>query len=292
MKKILIYSNCHGQLLAHMFRKHTCTKNKFVVTHIGNYENLEKTMDLSHKNMVENCDVFIYQPFNKQYTYSEYDITKIKTYLKPNCIILRVNYYRFKGFWFESQHKPYHSYNGYSFAVDAKYYGIHNSFINFNGNKEEIIEKINNICINEQGFLNYFREELNSLKKIDDNSDVKMYDYFINNYKNKNLFNDGFHPTNLFLYEIFRQIVFKLTSDELIIEDTDFINLFSFNELTDWSLPILPRIKEILNINTSNIIPVFGGSKRIHMSIYDYYYIRLSKTNFQNFLNEYNTRIN
>lgn len=282
---VVIYSNCHGGIIKEMFEKHIYTKNKFILNHVVNYENLDKKMDLSHKYMLENCHVFLYQPFNRQHSYSEYDINELKKNLKPECIILKINYYRFKGFWFESEHKPYSSYNQYFFAADQLHFGIHNSFINFNGNKNEIIEKINNIHIDEKKFLMHFNEELDNFKRIDDNSDVKMYEYFINNYKNINFFNDGFHPTNLFFYEIFRQIVFKLTGHELIIEDNEFVNLFNNIELTHWALPILPQIKKILNITTPNIINVFYGNEKKCMTIYDYYYIRLSPKNFQEYLN-------
>jgi hypothetical protein len=281
---VLIYSNCHGGIIKEMFEQNDYTKNKFVINCFYNYENLDKKMELLHKNLLENCDIFMYQPFNKQHSYSEYDISEVKKYLKPDCVILKINYYRFKGFWFKSEYKPYHSYGEYKFAPDTKYFGIHNSFINFNGNKKETIDKLNNIRIDEEKYVAYFIEEVEHFKKIDDNSDVKMYDYFIKNYKTRHFFNDGFHPTNLFFYEIFRQIVFKLTGHELVFEDIEFIDSLSHIEETHWSLPILPQIKRILNMTTSDGINVFYGNLKKNMSIYDYYYIRLSPTHFQDYL--------
>lgn len=287
MINVLLYSNCAGRVIATMFKRHIYTKDKFTINYIVNYQNVldNKQLDLLHKQMLENCDIFMYQPFNKHYTHSEYDISNLIKYLKPSCIILKLNYYRFKGFWFESEYKPYESYNNYHFS-DMKYYGLHNSFINFNGDKKDIVDKIDSIHIDREKFLTYFRDELDNLKKIDDNSDVKMYDYFINNYKTKQLFNDVFHPTNLFLYEVFRQVVFKLTGHDLIFEDMDFINKCNDMEMTHFALPILPSIKQLLDIATPDVICVFNQGNRIYMNIYDYYYIRLSQTNFQNYLNE------
>jgi hypothetical protein len=286
---IVLYSNCSGNIIKNMFDRHIYTKDKFIINYIINYENLDKILDISHIEMLKNCDFFLYQPFNQLYTHSEYDISNLKNYLKQSCIILKINFYRFKGFWFESEYKPYNSYNNYKF-LNMKYYGIHNSFINFNGSKEEIIEKINNLKINKEEFLIYFKEELNNFMKIDNNSDIKMYDYFINNYKSKHLFHDIFHPTNLFFYELFRQLVFKLTSYELIFEDMEFINLFNDIEMTHMALPILPIIKEILEIKKLDDIWIFYppeyGDKKIYMNVYDYYYIRLSPINFQNYLDK------
>jgi hypothetical protein len=199
---VILYSNCAGNIITHMFNKHNFTKDKFIINYIVNYENLDKTLDRSHIQMLRNGDVFMYQPFNQNYTQSEYDISNLKKYLKQTCIILKINYYRFKGFWFESEYKPYNDYKTYKF-LDIKYYGLHNSFIGFNGVKQDIIEKINSLIIDKERFDTYFREELDNFKKLDDNSDVKMYDYFIKNYTTKHLFHDVFHPTNLFFYEMF-----------------------------------------------------------------------------------------
>jgi hypothetical protein len=271
-----------------MFNRHTYTAGRFIINYIINYEHLDRTLESSHLHMLSNCDVFMYQPFNKPLTHCEYDISNMKRYLKPTCIILKINYYRFKGFWFESEYKPYNNYNNYKF-FDMKYYGLHNSFIGFTGSKKDIVEKIHSIELDKEQFGAYFRGELENLKKIDDNSDVKMYDYFVSNYTTKHLFHDVFHPTNLFFYEIFRQIVFKLTGHELMVEDMEFINLFNDIEMTHWALPMLPSIKELLDIKTPDIVCVFyapsHADKKIYMDVYDYYYIRLSHTNFQTYLN-------
>ena len=210
MKNIVIFSNCAGNIIKNMFEKHSFTKDKYFIHYIANYENLDKqNIDDSHISLLNNCDIFMYQPLNQDYSTSEYDITNIKKYLHANTIILKINYYRFRGFWYNSEYKPYNKYNNYQF-VNMNYYGIHDSFINFNTtNKNDIIDKINNIQIPRDELLLFFDNELTKFKIIDDNSDVDMFEYFINNYKIKQLFHDPFHPTNLFFYEMFRQIIIK-----------------------------------------------------------------------------------
>ena len=289
IKNIVIFSNCAGRIIKNMFEKHSFTKDKYFIHYITNYENLNKqNIDDSHISLLNNCDIFMYQPLNQHYTTSEYDITNIKKYLNDNTIILKINYYRFKGFWYNSEYKPYDNYNNYKF-LNMNYYGIHDSFINFNTtNKNDIIDKINNIQISRDELLLFFDNELTKFKIIDDNSDVDMFEYFINNYKIKQLFHDPFHPTNLFFYEIFRQIIIKLDNYELKYEDYDFINLFNDIEMTHWALPILPVVKNILDIKLGEYIYVFYppdyADKKIYMDIYDYYYIRLSHQNFKNYL--------
>jgi hypothetical protein len=272
-----------------MFETHSFTKEKYNIHYIVNYSNLNKeNIDEFHLNLLNNCDIFMYQPLNQHYTESEYNISNIKSYLKEDTIILKVNYYRFRGFWYNSEHKPYSNYNNYYFN-DIPYYGLHNSFIDFNStNKNDIIDKINNINITKEEIDIFFQNELSKFSILDNNSDVKMLDYFKNNYKNKLLFHDPFHHTNLFFYEIFRQIIFILDNYELEYEDFDFINSLNHIEMTNWSLPILPIIKLHLELNLNDYIFLFYSDQKIYINIYDYYYIRLSHENFQNYLDNKN----
>lgn len=284
-KNIVIFSNCAGGIIKHIFEKHSFTKDKYSVYCIANYENLNKqNMDDTHLYALNNCDILIYQPLNKEYTESEYDIVNIKSCLKEDVVILKINYYRFRGFWYNSEYKPYNNYNNYEF-LNMHYYGIHDSFINYNTtNKREVIDKVNNIQISREELLLFFQNELAKLKKIDDNSDINMFDYFIKNYKTKHLFHDPFHPTLLFFYEMFRQIIMKLEHYELMFEDTDFIHTLNDIEMTHWALPILPIVKNILELKLEVSIYIFPFDKKLYMDVYDYYYIRLSPENFTHYL--------
>ena len=167
MKNIVIFSNCAGYIIKNMFETHSFTKEKYIIHYIVNYSNLNKeNIDDFHLNLLNNCDIFMYQPLNQNYTESEYDISNIKKYLKEDTIILKVNYYRFRGFWYNSEYKPYSNYNNYQF-LNIKYYGIHDSFTNFNTtNKNDIIDKINNIQISRDELLLFFDNELANFKII------------------------------------------------------------------------------------------------------------------------------
>lgn len=265
-----------------------CLKVKYLIHYISNYEHLnEPTINDIDKKMLNQCDIFMYQPLNKEYSHSEYDITNIKKHFRNNIIILKINYYRFKGFWYNSDYKPYNNYNNYSFSLNNDY-GIHNSFIGYNTeNKKDVIDKINNIKISDE-FLLFFNNELEKFKKIDDNSDIDMFNYFIDNYKKKHLFHDQFHPTNLFFYEMFRQIIIKLENYSILFEDHDFIKLLDDIEMTHWASPILPIVKNTLGLTLSDYVYIFYpgicGDKKLFMNINDYYYIRLSPSNFKKYL--------
>lgn len=263
--------------------------NEFNVNHIINYQH-QSTAILSKDDVaiLKKCDTFIYQPMNNSCDFSEYNIDYMKTRLKPECIIIRVNYYRFHGFWYECDYKPYIEHLKYSFNPIA---GIYNEIKNLidKTDKYQIINFIDNIAMDKDIIVNYFNEHLEKIKTLDEKSDVKMYDFFKLNYKSKALFNDRFHPNNVFMYEIFRQLVKIIANLDLPHEDIDFLNKHEIKsrELTHWTIPILPIVKKILELEIDDKNTVF--SNQIHpmthvMDVYDYYYIRLDPNNFNKFL--------
>lgn len=278
-----------GGVIRTMFQNHPFTKGKFNVSLFFNYENLHKTnIDNYHKQLLNKCDIFIYQPMNNSYDYSEYNIDNIRKYLKNECKIMKVNYYRTRAFWYENTYIPYIQYGKYSFHTTQ---GIFKDFINIKNksDKKEVINFINNIQIDEKDLIKFFESELEKIKILDEKSDVKMYNFFKLNYNNNLLFFDPFHPTNIFLYEIFRQLVKQILNHELPVKDLDFLNEPKIKdiEMTYWTIPILQSIKTILKLNYEDIIPCFHPQchpKRLYMNTYDYYYIRLSPNNFKNYL--------
>ena len=288
---IVLYSNCAGIVIRTMFQNHPFTKGKFNISYFSNYENLHKTnIDNNHKQLLNKCDIFIYQPMNKNYDYSEYNIDNIRKYLKNECKIMKVNYYRTRAFWYENTYIPYIQYGKYSFHTTN---GIFKDCINIKNksDKKEVINFINNVQIDEKDLFKFFESELEKIKILDEKSDVKMYNFFKLNYNNNLLFFDPFHPTNIFFYEIFRQLVKQIHNHELPEKDLDFLNDPKIKDIerTEWTIPILPLIKTMLKLNYEDIIPCFhpvqgGHPKKLYMNTYDNYYIRLSPNNFKNYL--------
>ena len=287
---VLIYSNCTGTILKKMFDLFSI-ENKFSINLFINYENLHKREILDkHLEILNNCDIFIYQPIKPLKIESQYEIKSITKYLKKSVKIIKVNFYRFKGFWYDSNFKPYNNFDQYLFNLQD-IYGIHNSIINLKLiNYQSIKDFVDNISINEKDFNNYFDESIKKLKEIDNNSDVKLFDFFINNYRKTLLFHDPYHPTNKFIFEIFIKINeiidnhFSLTSTAYKMRDSYDSIINNIDEMTQWASPILPQVKTILNLeNYPDKIKIFYPNP-IEMNIYDYYYIRISKNNFKEYL--------
>lgn len=237
MNSILFFSNCHGNIIKIMFEYYLNQK----INYISNFLNITEDITDEHINFIKNCDIFIYQPFNNLST-SKYSPEYILPLLKDGVITIKVNYYRFHGFWPDSNYSVYNEHKLFKYSILYNC-GMHDSFKDLNlYDYDNIKNKIDSIELPNYDFSYY----LEKLKELDTNSDVKMYDYFINNYKNLHLFHDGYHPTNIFIYEIFRQLILKIKNINLKENDFDFINIFKDNELTHWAIPILPIVKNII----------------------------------------------
>ena len=287
---VLIYSNCAGVVIQTMLETHPLTKDRFHVLVVFNYENLNKIeIREEHKTVLRNCDIFIYQPMNQSYDNSGYSISSMMSYFKKDCRILRMNYYRTRAFWYEGTCIPYTNFGNYYFHETC---GIHKDFAqiaNRPSTREEVVEFTNQIQLDSEKVRQFFESEADKIKHLDEKSDVKMYDFFRQNYKHRILFFDCFHPSNIFMYEIFRQLVFLLLGVSLPETDAEFLNLDAIksNEMTLWTVPILPGIKKILELNYDDVVPCFypqHGITRVYMNAYDNYYIRLCEDNFQKYL--------
>jgi hypothetical protein len=302
---ILIYANCQGYLLSKFFETYNkLCNNKFIIHYYSNYSDIKIEKINIFNDLLKKCDIFIYQ-YNKGNTNIKYDINE----LKDTCIKIRLVWWIFNGFWPDSTYNSYKQiiYNNikYNFLeIDwnntiLKLYGIHNSFINFYGNYNQVKNKIDNLHIDKNNILNFFNNECNNLKNIDCNSDIKMYDFFINNYKNNELFHCPIHPTNNFFYELFKKILVFLKKYDISL-DIELLDKLDLNNLLEYSLisytkPILPVVKNVLNINYNNnnlnnnhdtfrIFKSYLQNITINLNIYEYYFIRLSPTHFKIFM--------
>lgn len=288
-KSITIYANCIGSQLLEMF---CCLKetSAWDIHYISNYEYLhEAHISPDHLAFLKTCDYFIYQPFNHKYPDSEYDAERIQQWLKPECILFRVNYYRFRGFWYQCTYRPYIQHDAYKFLEDI---GIHENMRLLDGTEEITMEDIHRIIhqisLDSSKFETYFQEELDKFARIDAKSDVFMIDFFQRHYKTHLLFYDPFHPTPFFVYEIFRQLLHTLFDISIPdpVQNAFFIDQLEGN--VAWSNPVLPCIQDALGITDwPEKIPVFPnccGTVTIPMDVFDYYYCCMKPSHLQSYI--------
>jgi hypothetical protein len=205
--------NCIGKELQYMFSTHSSTKQIFNVTYISNYiEMNSNTFPSKYKHILNSADIFIFQPFNKHHNNNPWCPTNLFTYLKNDCTKIKINYYRFSGFWKDNHYKP--------------------------------LTLIDSVFDNNNDIHKHFTAAINKLRDIDNNSDIKMKSFFMKEYKNNKLFHDCFHPTKYFIFEMFLQ-----TLNILNIQINYCSNyLQSLNEFTHKDIIINNNIKQYLQL--------------------------------------------
>jgi hypothetical protein len=245
---MVIFSNCHGEKYINIFKRDTNIHNLFNINYIVSYQQLNNFSN--YKNDFMNADVLI---INNIKQYNDYTIKNLKTIIKPDCLLIVIPFVRFEGYWLPEQfkHLNYVSSNTVSF------------FPNVNKNN---IDNYLSKNIDRNIVINYFNKCLLKLKQIDNESDIRFYDFFIENHQKYPFFRDNYHPTMNMLEYIAKKIIEKISLKFNINYNT--INYKLNNELLEWGhyKPIQDTIKEALNLNY-DLDKVFLCSREKYLNV-------------------------
>ena len=104
------------------------------------------------------------------------------------------------------------------------------------------------MSLHKNQFNKYFEACLNKLKTIENESDIKFYDFFVENHLNYPFFRDNLHPTmNLYEY-IGNRIILKIKNRYKINYDNSNYELKKHTYEYGHYKPILNEVKQILHI--------------------------------------------
>jgi hypothetical protein len=229
-KNMVVFSNCHGERYINIFKRDTNIHNIFNINYIVSYQQLDNFSNF--KDDFIKADVLI---INNIKQYNDYTLTNLKKILKPSCMIIVIPFVRFEGYWMPEQYKQlnYVSSNAVSFFPN----------INKNNIREYLTSNINSI-----EFTNYFNVCLSKLKQIDKESDIRFYNFFIENHSKFPFFRDNYHPTMNMLEYIATQIIEKICQQNDIVYNKS--NFKLKKELFEWGhyKPIKNDVKNKLNL--------------------------------------------
>lgn len=288
MINILLYTNCHGHIIEQFFKLDNLHKS-YNINYIANFpisDNDNFKFNKEQLDIIKNTDIFIYNPMKNVYKSEKY-INNVIKLLKKNCKLIKLSYYRFEGYYYNRDIVPYSSYNNLDFPK-FKSSGLYNdTTLNYNMNIKNIKNYVDNIKIDFSKFNIHWSKCLIDFKKLDDESDIKIYDFFINNHCKYKLFHDFAHPTKYLLYYIYIKLTKLILNKEIIYNINNINNLVinNYNLYMQWSTPILDQIYNHLNLKFNQYpIYIFKTSLKIS-NIYIYYWLRLNKDNLVKFLN-------
>lgn len=247
-KNMVVFSNCHGERYINIFKRDTNIHNIFNINYIVSYQQLDNFSNF--ENEFKKADVLIINNIKK---YSDYTLTNLKKILKHTCVLIVIPFVRFEGYWMPEQYKQlrYISGNAVSFFPDIK--------------KNEVCAYLTNHIDNIK-LLNHFNDCLLKLKQIDEESDIRFYDFFIENHCKYPFFRDNYHPTMNILEYIATQIIKKICNHfDIIYNESNFKlkqDIFEYGHYK----PIKNYVKTILNLEY-NLDNVFLCSREKYLNI-------------------------
>lgn len=231
-KNMVVFSNCHGVRYIDIFKRDTNIHNVFNINYIVSYQQLDNFSNF--KDDFIKADVLI---INNIKQYNDYTIGNLKKILKPSCMVIVIPFVRFEGYWMPEQYKQlkYVSGNAVSFFPN----------IEKNNIKAYLLEDNND---NNNEIITYFNKCLAKLKQIDQESDIRFYDFFIENHYKFPFFRDNYHPTMNILEYIATQIIEKIGQGFDITYNKSNFNLKQ--DLFEWGhyKPIRNSVKKALKL--------------------------------------------
>jgi hypothetical protein len=226
MKQIWLVLNCYGLEIMAYFNNIPEIRDNYKVDLILNYENLNND-SVFYK--IKDADYLI---MNNVKNYENLKPSTLKLYVKDTCRIIVTEFLRFSGF---HPLKNLNSKNNMLSIYDESFEksNTYDEYINYQIDKKLIIDN--------------FNDSVEKLKLLDEQSDLKFFDFFMKNYKTKLLIRDKHHCTEIFM----KHIVICLLDKMEIHVDPDCVN--NLNIELSWGFkfrysPILNCIKECLNL--------------------------------------------
>ena len=247
-KNMVVFSNCHGERYINIFKRDTNIHNIFNINYIISYQQLDNFSKF--KDDFVKADVLI---INNIKQYNDYTLANLKQILKPSCMVIVIPFVRFEGYWMPEQYKQlkYISSNAVSFFPNINKNNITN-YLTYNINSNDITRHFNN-C-------------LSKLKQIDEESDIRFYDFFIENHCKYPFFRDNYHPTMNILEYIASQIIEKICPEFDVTYNKSNFKLKP--DLFEWGhyKPITNSVKNALNLEY-NLDKVFLCSREKYLNI-------------------------
>ena len=245
-KKMVIFTNCHGEKYLKIFKRDSNVHDVFDINYIVSYQQLNN-FD-RHKKAFEVADVLI---INNIKNYNQFTLNNIKKLMKKDAQLIVLPFVRFNGYWLPEKTKRLRK-------IGA------NSVEHFPDIKLSDVDSYITDQVNSETFKNYYKNCLNKLKSIENESDVKFYDFFIENHLKYPMFRDAYHPTlNIIEYVGSKLLQLIEKKNDIIVKKSEFSLLKETNEYGHYK-PIKDSVKTILNI-TYDLDKVFICDRKTYL---------------------------
>lgn len=234
-KMVIVYGNCHTSIISQMLEANPEFNKRYYIYPTERIQNITDPKDL-YLDCYSQCDVFIHQSIRLNNRYGEeYASERIIARLKPDCKVIAIpNVYHlplcfFPQYYDAHELKNKDVKNGMTYffrdsIIDSHLKDVKGLFRLF----KKVNKDYNNPCFfNNEEIVASFNQFVDKVRVREEEWDIKVSHFILDNYKQHQLFYDPNHPTNYFLSFVSRELL------KMLIE----------NEKVDWNIP---NIKETL----------------------------------------------
>jgi hypothetical protein len=269
-KNIAIFFDCHGLEIINYINMNSKLHNynaRYIS--INGYVKDKTITKLNEKDIqcISDADILILQVIEKDRGYLNNE--EIIKYCKENCIILKIPHYRNSVYEYRTIEEKYNKYDlikNWQLPKKIKDLGDIEGTINIINNEINIM---NNLVRDKDEMQKSLISKVNQFFQIDNLSDVKMLDYYKENYKKYRLFQGRSYPSSIFFYELTNRIMDKLN----IPHNSPFVDNY-FADNTGEPIPNYWHI--FCNFTFENL---FYTCEHIYITEYEWYYILLLSNN-------------
>lgn len=234
MKSIVIFFDCHGEVIKQYLELNKELINKYKISFVKLNNYVVKDACYINNNqfaendiqVIKNADVLILQVIEKDRGFlNNHEVIK---FCKINCEIIKIPHYR-NSIYFYKCLKGYN--NKYQLLYHynlEKEVDINNINKTLNLIKKEI-EIMENFDYDKNDMEETFNKSFNEFQEIDKLSDIKMFDFYKNNFKKSRLFMGRSYPSSIFFFELTNLILEKL----YIVRNEKFVDLYFAENTTE-----------------------------------------------------------
>ena len=216
MKNIVIFMDCHGNeiynylMMNSLFQKQYNCNFISLNTYVVSGSKYINNTNLNKKDIeqIKEADVFILQVIEKDRGYLNNE--NVIKYCKSNCIIIKIPHYRNSIYQYKTLEQFDDKYSLIkNWTLPKKIKNIDNIDETINIIKDEI-KIMNTYNYNKDEMKKEFQQKLDEFMDIDKLSDIKMSDYFYNNYKLHKFFQSRSYPSSIFFHELTNRLLNRL----------------------------------------------------------------------------------
>lgn len=276
-QSVVVYGNCHTSIISQMLESCHEFNEKYYIIPTKRIQEIKDPKEL-YEDCYRQCDVFIHQCIRLNNRYGEeYASEKIIDRLKVGCRVISIpNVY----------HLPLCFFPQYSDAQELRWNGITYFF------RDSIVDshirkpfKLSTLVKSDYDNPNRFDSGdivasfdafINKVRKREQDWDIKVSNFILDNYRNHQLFYDPNHPTNYFLGYVASELLKLLVNTDVVSSN----QLKVENCLDSIEMPICKAVVKALQLDWTNdvIRKSMPHTNRLHssMDISNYIYQYMS----------------